>query len=139
MATSEDPLDLLRENGLRATSQRIEILRAVIDAEGHPKAEEVWEAARDSHPTLSLSTVYDTLSRFVELGMIDELHAGEGATRYEFFEAPHLNLVCTECGRVEDTTAEGLAALIADAGDGSAFHLDPQPVELEGRCRECQT
>lgn len=138
MATSMDPLDLLRENGLRATSQRIEILQAVIEAEGHPTAEEVWERAREAQPTLSLSTVYDTLSRFVELDLLDELHAGEEATRYEFFDRPHLNLVCTACGRVEDTEADGLASLISEAEGASTFDVAPQPIELEGRCSDCQ-
>lgn len=135
---SPEPLDLLRDHGLRATAQRIEILRAVMDDEGHPTAEAVWERAREAQPTLSLSTVYDTLSRFVELDLLDELHTGEDATRYEFFDRPHLNLVCSECGRVEDTEAEGLAGLIDEAEGESTFQLDPQPIELAGRCPDCQ-
>lgn len=138
MTTPTDPLDLLRDHGLRATSQRIEILHAVMEHEEHPTAEDVWEQAREDQPTLSLSTVYDTLSRFVELGLLDELHAGEGATRYEFFDRPHINLVCTECGHVEDTDAGELGAVIEEAEGASAFAVDPQPIELEGRCSDCR-
>lgn len=137
MVPSTDPLELLRDHGLRATSQRIEILRTVVDGEGHPTAEDVWERAREAHPTLSLSTGYDTLSRFVELGVLGELHAGEGAVRYEFFEEPHVNLVCTECGSVADADSEAIAALLAEAGRVSTFEIPPQPVELRGRCRDC--
>lgn len=136
--SSAEPLDLLREHGLRATSQRIEILDAVMASEGHPTAEEVWEQAREAQPTLSLSTVYDTLSRFVEIGLLKELHAGEGPTRYEFFDGPHVNLVCVECGAVEDADSHEIAALIAEADDASGFQIPPQPVELEGRCTACQ-
>lgn len=139
MATSPpDPIDLLRDNGLRATSQRIAIMRAVMDGDEHPTAEEVWETAREGQPTLSLSTVYDTLSRFVQLDLIDELHAGEEATRYEFLDRPHVNLVCTSCGRVEDAESERIADLIAEADGASRFAIGPQPVELEGRCADCQ-
>jgi len=136
--SSPEPLDLLREHGLRATSQRIEILSAVQDGEGHPTAEEVWEQAREAQPTLSLSTVYDTLSRFVEIGLLEELHAGEGPTRYEFFDGPHVNVVCTGCGAVEDADSGEIATLIEEAEASSTFEVPPQPVELEGRCTDCQ-
>lgn len=131
-----DPLDLLRETGLRVTAQRIGILEAVVDIEGHPTAEEVWEQAREDQPTLSLSTVYDTLARFVDLGLIDEVHAGDEPTRYEFFNEAHVNLVCQECGTVEDAQAGPLGDLI-DEVDGSGFEVPPQPVELEGLCDAC--
>lgn len=137
MNADPDPLDLLRHHGLRATSQRIEIMGAVIGSEGHPTAEEVWESARERQPTLSLSTVYDTLSLFVELDLIEEVHGGEGGTRYEFFHEPHVNLVCTECGSVEDVDLDGLASLLAAAEDASRFQVPPQPLELEGVCTEC--
>lgn len=132
-----DPLELLRENGLRATAQRIGILEAIVDTEGHPTAEDVWERAREDQPTLSLSTVYDTLSRFVELGLIDEVHAGEGATRYEFFDRPHLNIVCSTCGDVRDVDVGAVETLI-EAADDSAFDVPDQPVELEGVCASCR-
>lgn len=136
-SSNPDPLELLRDHELRATSQRIEIMAAIVDEEGHPTAEEVWERARQSQPTLSLSTVYDTLARFVDIGVIDEVHAGEGATRYEFFHAPHVNLVCTECGDVEDVDVEGVEAVIERAAEGSQFDVHAQPLELEGVCTDC--
>lgn len=141
MVTSPpEPLELLRETGLRATAQRLTILRAIVSADGHPTAEEVWESAREDQQTLSLSTVYDTLSRFVEVDLIDEVHGGEGATRYEFSDHPHVNVVCSSCGDVRDVDVDvdTVATLIEAADTKHGFEVPTQPVELEGLCATCQ-
>lgn len=137
MAPSEDPLELLRDTDLRVTAQRLGILEALVAVEGHPTAEEVWEQAREDQPTLSLSTVYDTLSRFADRGLVDEVHAGDEPTRYEFFNDAHVNLVCEACGAVEDADASHLEDLIHEVDGGSGFQVPTQPVKLAGVCSEC--
>ena len=58
------------EKGLRLTHQRLEILRELVGAKDHPSAEMVFGRVRRRLPTISLDTVYRTLSTFDELGII---------------------------------------------------------------------
>ena len=52
----------LRDSGLRLTHQRLEIVRVIAADRTHPDVETVYEAVRKRVPTISLDTVYRTLS-----------------------------------------------------------------------------
>jgi Fe2+ or Zn2+ uptake regulation protein len=134
----EERADLLRRHDLKVTPQRLAILEVLVEAEDtHPTAEEVHAALQATHPTVSLSTVYDTLSRFEELEIVDTFHVGDGATRYEWANEPHVNVVCVDCREVVDVDTPKVTDLVDDVEDRSKFSLAEQPVELRGRCSAC--
>lgn len=134
----DDRAALLRRHDLKVTPQRLAILEVLVrDEDGHPTAEEVHDALQRRHPTVSLSTVYDTLSRFEELSIVDSFRVEDEATRYEFANEPHVNVVCTACRSVVDVDTPRVADLVADVEDRSPFRVDEQPVELRGLCADC--
>jgi Fe2+ or Zn2+ uptake regulation protein len=134
----DDALELLRENGLKATTQRLAILGVLMDRREHPTAEEVHERLREEHPTISLSTVYDTLARLSEIGIVDPLHIGDGVTRYEFHNHPHVNVVCTGCEGIVDVDSEAIEPFLEDLQQETGFRLPEQQITLEGRCEDCR-
>ena len=95
-------IDQLRRCGLRATSQRLTILKALRADRTHPSAEELFERLRPHHATLSLSTVYKTLQTLAQKGVLQTIDSGPGRQRFEGSPAPHHHAVCTYCGRVFD-------------------------------------
>lgn len=137
-AEPPDALEILRENGLKATTQRLAILDVVMEEGEHPTAEEIHERLAAEHPTISLSTVYDTLSRLTELGIVDPLHIGEGATRYEFFDEPHVNVVCRRCRSIVDVDSDAIEPFLDRVQRETAFDLGDQQIELRGVCEACQ-
>ena len=82
---SANPTDFaraLREAGLRVTQQRMALLSILMDAADHPNADELLARARDLDDSMSLATVYRTLSALVEAGLIRKLSLeGESASR----------------------------------------------------------
>ncbi len=54
---------------LKCTSQRLNIYNVLLSLD-HPVVEEVYEAIRTDNPSISLSTVYNTLETFVKHGLI---------------------------------------------------------------------
>lgn len=136
-SAAEERAQLLRRHDLKVTPQRLAILEVLMSEEEHPSAEEVHTALQEEHPTVSLSTVYDTLSRFEKLSIVDSLHVGDGATRYEFQNGPHVNVVCVACGSVVDVESPHVESLVADVESRAPFVLDEQPIELRGRCDRC--
>ena len=60
--------ELLRERGMRVTSQRLLIDRALRDHGGHLTAEQVHELVEPVLPGVTQQTVYGTLGLLTELG-----------------------------------------------------------------------
>src|SRR5690606_3436810 len=135
--TEDSHIELLREAGLRSTPQRLAIVNEVFQRH-HPTVAEVYETVRRQFPTIGLATVYNTLRSLTERGYLRELPFGD-ATRFDVNVEPHANLVCTRCGRIEDSAAvEDLIIEIRNrvaAGDG--FKPEAQRIDVYGLCNRC--
>jgi len=95
----------LRVAGLKATGPRLAILAFLVQDRTHPSAESVFEALRPRHPSLSLSTVYQTLAVFIRAGLCRHV-VGEGVLlRVDGTLVPHDHAVCRACGTVFDVAA----------------------------------
>ncbi len=136
-ADKENALQLLRKNGLKATSQRLAIIQAIMDQREHPTAEEIHARLAERHPTISRSTVYDTLARLTELGIVDALKIGDGATHYEFHNHPHVNVVCVECQRIVDLDTDHIEPFLDHVRQETSHEVHDQQIKLRGRCRDC--
>ena len=96
----------LREAGLKATGPRIAILGAIERNRNHPSAEEIYQELAESHPTLSLSTVYGTLNAFARAGLVRKLSEVDGRLRVEGTKAPHDHAICRMCGAIFDVESD---------------------------------
>ncbi|WP_246467975.1 Fur family transcriptional regulator [Allocatelliglobosispora scoriae] len=102
-ATATSPVELLREAGLRVTSQRLAVLAAL--AEGHVDVETLTARARERLGTLSSQAVYEMLQRFVEVELVRRFHPPTGPIVFELDMDAHDHAVCTACGRIENVPA----------------------------------
>lgn len=92
----------LRAAGLKVTGPRVAILDAVERNCDHPSAEEIYQELAESHPSLSLSTVYGTLSAFVKAGLVRKLSEVDGRLRVDGTTPPHDHAICRVCGAIFD-------------------------------------
>jgi Fur family ferric uptake transcriptional regulator len=134
----EDILDRLRRDGGRVTASR----RAVIDAmlsspSHHMTAADVVDAVRAEHPDFHESTVYRTLERLAELGVIARIQIGPGPAVFHLSVAQHHHLVCDRCGRVAEAPSGLLDAVAARLRRHHGFVLDPGATPLHGLCASC--
>jgi Fe2+ or Zn2+ uptake regulation protein len=134
------PQDLtmaLRERGMRVTSQRIVVDRALRELDRHVTADELLDAVNDRLPNISLPTIYATLDLLEELGMVRRVQRA-GTTLFDPRTEPHHHLVCTTCGSVEDLELELDSAELELAAFG-AHGFAPDRVEaiVHGRCAAC--
>ena len=72
-----------RESGLKVTHQRLEIFRELAAADDHPTAETLYNRLQKVMPTLSLDTVYRTLTTFEEHDLISRVQTTESHARFE--------------------------------------------------------
>ena len=104
----------LVNSGLKATHQRIVLLKAIHYFEGHPTAENIYEAVNDDNPALSLSTVYRVLEDFEKVGLINKVATRKGIQRFDSNTNPHNHIYCTNTHDIYDFFDEELNELITD-------------------------
>ncbi|MBS3793419.1 MAG: transcriptional repressor [Candidatus Thorarchaeota archaeon] len=138
MPQKEDVARILRENGYRATSQRLAIYEALRIADSHPTVAEVHESVVEDHPTISLATVYKTLQIFTKVGLAREMALKEESTRYDLRKKSHINLICNKCGKIQDFFCENLRDINDAIEADTDFKVTGGSFEVYGICGGCQ-
>jgi Fur family peroxide stress response transcriptional regulator len=92
----------LRVSGCRITDQRRVVLDYLGETKSHPSANQVYQEARKHYSGLSLATVYNTLETLVRIGAIKVIEFNAMDNRHETNLTPHVNLICTVCGKILD-------------------------------------
>ncbi len=82
---------------LRLTPQRIAILDYLDGNKSHPSAEDIYRAVAKKFPTISLATVYNTLSALARRGQLLKLTIDPSKARYDPNTFPHHHLICNVC------------------------------------------
>jgi Fur family ferric uptake transcriptional regulator/Fur family peroxide stress response transcriptional regulator len=133
-----DYATLLKESGLKATFQRMNILE-VIEKNGHMSVEDIYEEVIKVHPSLSLATIYKNIILMMEKGVLVEVPISGKKPKYELSKMDHIHLVCTECGNVEDKPCiEATDKVFHDLTDKEHFVLNKRQINLYGVCSHCQ-
>ncbi len=123
--------------GLRMTPQRVEVYREMVGSSGHPGAAEVHGAVRRRLPSISLDTVYRTLWKLVELGLLRPLVTTGDRVRFDALLEAHHHFVCTRCGGTIDFTSRELDDIeIPEDALRLGSVLDAH-VEVRGICNRC--
>jgi len=134
---SQELIPALRERGMRVTSQRVLVHRALRELDRHVTADELLDAVSPRLPNVSLPTIYATLDLLEELGMVRRVQRA-GTTLFDPRTDSHHHLVCTQCGSIEDVDSELDTSAIERAATRRGF--DPERVEavVHGRCAACR-
>jgi Fur family peroxide stress response transcriptional regulator len=132
-------VERLKEVGLRVTPQRLAIYGALVSSDAHPTAQALFEQLQPILPSLSQATVYNTLQALVRHGLVQEIgEAGDGAVHFDANPAPHANLICTRCHRVDDFFDVPLEGVVERVVAGSGYKVHGMRVVYYGLCPSCQ-
>lgn len=93
---------IFRNAGLKITHQRIEIYKELINSKDHPTAEMLYSRLLKKLPTISLDTVYRTLTTFVNHKLANPVETPASLSRFEAAQIPHHHLICTSCNSITD-------------------------------------
>lgn len=129
----------LRAARKRITPQRRLVLDILAESSGHLDAYDIYEQGRRQDASLSLSTVYRTLSILKETGVVQELHLDEEHHHYELdSQDEHSHLVCLGCGQVIEVDSAAFAEAAKAIGAAQNFVIASAQVELAGYCANCR-
>ena len=128
----------LREEGHRITPQRIAIIDYLLRTEDHPSADLVHSTVKKRYPTVSLSTVYKTLDLLREKKLVNEIDV-EGEARFDAHVNEHVNLVCLNCGKIEDIDEKMLKNIQVKIAKKSEYLIIKGSFEMHGYCSKCKS
>lgn len=132
----------LLEHGIRPSYQRLRIWEYLAATKEHPSVETIYRSLAPDIPTLSRTTVYNSLSLFIEKGIAQPILIEETETRYDADTSPHGHFRCRVCGRVYDfPLARGDAS--GDVSGGltpglpAGFRAELVQLYCQGVCARC--
>lgn len=137
--------DLLREKGLKVTSQRLMVLN-ILSAHGdkHLTVEEIYDLAKEESPEIGLATIYRTVQVLLELHVIEKVTFDDGFARYELNGEEtgsghrHHHAICTQCGKVYSLETDLLDTLEKQVFESLGFEVTDHEVKLYGLCSACR-
>ena len=141
--SADEILALLRASGDRVTASRRAVVEALVAGDHHVTADDIVArvAERDGGDAdAHRATVYRTLDRLQELGVVSHVHLGHGPSTFhlDHIDArPHHHAVCSSCGAVVEVPIDALDALADRLRSDHGFELSSQHFALSGRCASC--
>lgn len=134
--TSGETVEVLTSHNIKPSQQRIAIMQYLLEHRTHPTVEDVYNGLVGTYPTLSKTTVYNTLRMFAEhqaalMITIDERHVC-----YDGDTEPHDHFFCRKCMKVYDIK-DSLAPSVPNVKLPEGFAADEVQVYYKGLCPEC--
>jgi Fur family transcriptional regulator, stress-responsive regulator len=129
----------LRECGLRVTSPRLAVLRAVSELDGHPDVEQISGRARERLGAVSTQAVYDSVRVLTEAGLLRRIEPAGSPVRFETRVGDnHHHVVCRSCGAAHDVPCVVGAAPCLEPSELGGFVIDEAEITFWGLCPECR-
>jgi Fur family ferric uptake transcriptional regulator len=133
--------DRLQANGYRLTAPRQAVVETIAAAARLMTPLEVYETARQEYPRLGLVTVYRTVEKLEELGLVQRVHQPSGCQAFVAAAQGHQHLlICESCGAVQYFSGENeqMEAFIGAVAHDSGYHVHEHWLQLFGTCERCQ-
>jgi len=130
----KDIAGYLKENGIKPSLQRMRIFEYLITKKNHPTVEMIYKELVKEIPTLSKTTVYNTLNVFVEKKIVLIIVIEENETRYDAYMKVHGHFKCEDCGTIYDVEVKNETFKIKSL---EKFQIDEQHLYYKGVCSKC--
>ncbi|MCL2811754.1 MAG: transcriptional repressor [Clostridia bacterium] len=127
---------------VRFSRQREAILLALRARWDHPTAETLYHVLRETHPNISLGTIYRNLALLEQMGEITRLPGQDSPDRFDGNTTAHDHLHCRACSAMDDLPDMGAIVDLAVAQEMAARQrvaVEGYRIVFEGLCKACAT
>ena len=126
--------EYLKDHGIKPSFQRIKIFEYLTNHKNHPTVDIIYKELIKEIPTLSKTTVYNTLNLFMEKNIVTIITIEENEARYDADTSLHGHFKCEECGWVYDfdLNIQQLHENILED-----FETREKHVYFKGKCKNC--
>jgi Fe2+ or Zn2+ uptake regulation protein len=132
----EKYVKILKDHTLKITSPRLEILKFLDEHHTHPNVEEIYSSLKKTHPSLSRTTVYNSLEILKKNRIVQSLTISGSELRYDIDEELHHHFICNRCGEILDIS---ITCPNMDKTLQGGHHVEEVQGYFKGICKKCQT
>ena len=93
---------ILKDNYIKITSQRLLVLKYLDENCTHPTADQIYTDLKTNNPSLSKTTVYNSLETLANHGIIQVITISGSELRYDLEHGMHHHFYCKKCGKIID-------------------------------------
>jgi Fur family transcriptional regulator, ferric uptake regulator len=135
----QDWLNKLEGSGFRATSPRKSVVEVLAKSKTLMDPIQIFIHAKQECTSLGLVTVYRTLEKLEQLGLIQKVHRPDGCHSYITSSNGHEHLlICEKCNSVEYFSGDDLSELISKTKKAYGFEINNHWLQFFGICPACQ-
>lgn len=134
MDIKNDVILRLHKSGIKPSIQRVAVMEYLIKNPVHPTADQIFNNIYAEMPTLSRTTIYNTLRLFVETGLVRVIKIDERNVRYDADLSEHAHLRCNKCGGLFDVQIKHFNAEIVNCTE---FVITGCRLYYLGLCKQC--
>lgn len=130
----EDIKDYLLKKKIKPSYQRIKILKYLMCYKNHPTVDMIYTEVVKEIPTLSKTTIYNTLNLFIEENIARMITIEEGETRYDATVESHGHFKCRSCEEIFDFKLNDIDVVNTELKD---FIVEQKSFYFTGLCEKC--
>ena len=131
--------EICKQHNLKITPQRTSVYHALMSAENHPSADDIFQIVKHQYPNITFDTVNRTLMTFTQIGLLTIVESYRGSRRFDPNFEDHHHMHCLKCGRIVDFTSDEFDQLKAPKKLMQKFAtVISRRVIFNGICLECQ-
>lgn len=135
LMNQKEAIARLTEHGIKPSVQRIAIMQYLLSHFTHPTVDDVYRGLCSKIPTLSRTTVYNTLRMFSEHSAAQMITIDDHRVCYDGDISAHAHFYCIRCRKVYDIFDE-VSPLLATKTVGGHSVSDVQ-LYYRGVCHDC--
>ena len=125
---------LLEMRNVFPSHQRLKVLEYLSQNRCHPTVEQIFVDLQLEIPTLSKTTVYNTLHVLVDAGLVRVVAIEDNEARYDIEVLDHGHFKCERCGTIYNFRLDFNALVSSDL---AAFKINDRNVYFKGVCPHC--
>lgn len=129
----------IRQNGLKNSKQREEIISVLYKSGTHLSPEEIASNLRVRDKSTSISSVYRILGFLEKENFITALEPGKAGKRYEIAAKEHHDhIICLNCGDIQEFVDEEIESRQIQVAKAHKAKLVSHDMRLFVICEKCQ-
>jgi Fur family transcriptional regulator, peroxide stress response regulator len=124
----------LKQKNIYLSHQRLKVLEYLTLNQCHPTVDQIFTDLQKDIPTLSKTTVYNTLRILLDAGLVRVITIEDNETRYDIEIENHGHFKCESCGAIYDFNIDIDSLKINDLKN---FKIHDKNVYFKGVCPRC--
>lgn len=124
----------LKNKNIRLSHHRLKVLEFLNDNRIHPTADQIYIELHKELPTLSKTTIYNSLNALIDVGLVKVVTIENNETRYDIVTDDHGHFKCESCGKIYDFKIN-LSNFLSE--DLDEFRINNKDIYFKGICPDC--